>query len=186
MTLAHSGLDHQTNIMYTCDVCGYQTDKRFNYLRHQETHDEEGTSEEDASEESFSESDESEEELSEYIGDVWDSVMETSYENLKEEFDSLVDEYVTAGTDRDQAEILAKKKLLPKYRDEAVQEYYRGILWQTHMSRDPIHKKIKATAKRLREDEDYEPLEAWKYAIEKRKFLLDQKIKKFKPSEDSE
>ena len=134
----------------------------------------------------LSESDESEEELSEYIGDVWDSVMETSYENLKEEFDSLVDEYVTAGTDRDQAEILAKKKLLPKYRDEAVQEYYRGILWQTHMSRDPIHKKIKATAKRLREDEDYEPLEAWKYAIEKRKFLLDQKIKKFKPIEDSE
>ena len=175
--------------MYTCDVCGYETDRRYNYLRHEESHEsEEEEGDDEASEESFSESDESgEDESSEYeYGDAWDGVMETSFENLKEEFDSLVDEYVTAGTDRDQAEILAKKKLLPKYRDEAVEEYYKLILWQTQMSKDPIHKKMKATAKRLREEEDYEPLEAWQYALEKRKFLLDQKIKKFKPNEDSE
>ena len=76
-----------------------------------------------------------------------------------------MEEYVTAGTDSDQAEILAKKKLLPKYRDEAIEEYYKQIQWQTQMSKDPIHKKMKATAKRLREEEGYEPLEAWQYAL---------------------
>ena len=99
--LAQSGIDYRTERMYTCDVCGYQTERRYNYLRHQETHKEEGTSEEEAgtseeeaSEKSFSESEESgeEEESLEYEdGDVWDGVMETSFDNLKE-FDSLVDE----------------------------------------------------------------------------------------------
>ena len=113
--LAQSGIDYRTERMYTCDVCGYQTERRYNYLRHQETHKEEetseeeaGTSEEEASEKSFSESEESGEEGEYEDGDVWDGVMETSFDNLKGEFDNLVDEYVTAWTDRDQAVIRAR------------------------------------------------------------------------------
>lgn len=88
------------------------------------------------------------------------------------------------GNDREAAESLAKENVLPKVRDEAIEEYLDTIHWQRSMSNDPIHKKMKATAKRLREEEDYELLEAWQYALEKRKYLLHKKIKQFKPIHD--
>ena len=186
--------------MYICDICGYKTERRFNYLRHKKTHedDDDNASEqseddseqyfadsEGGSEHSFTDSEESDEADETSQRDVWDAVMERTFESLDEEFDSLVDRYLMKGEEREKAELLAKETLLPKYRDKAI-EHYLGILsWQTRMSKDPIHKKMKATAKRLRE-EDYEPLEAWQYYLEKRKFLLDKKIKLFQPAENDD
>ena len=62
------------------------------------------------------------------------------------------------------------------------------MLWYNDMRRDPVHKKIKSTAKRLREEEEYETSEAWKYAVKKRKFLLDNVLNAYYPpsTEDSD
>ena len=170
--------------MYTCEECGYQTDRHFNYIRHKEAHDDsedEGIS--DATDQSFidSESD-TEDEVSDT--DPWDLVMKSSFETLQEDFENLIEEYQRDGKDREEAENLARLTLLPKYREESINGYLHLIRWQRNMAKDPIHQKIKRTAKRLHEEEDYDPYEAWQYALEKRKFLLDEKIKRFKPTEE--
>ena len=54
------------------------------------------------------------------------------------------------------------------------------------MKKDPIHEKIRKTVKRLREDEDYDQEEAWKYAVKKRKFLFDGLLKTYNPPETNE
>ena len=173
--------------MYTCDECGYETDRLHNLKRHEETHDDsEDESESDTTEQSFIESDldadASDEDDTDT--DAWDWVMVGTFEALKDEFENLVEEYEREGKEKDEAEALAKQTLLPKYREEAIEKYLNMIRWQRSMSSDPIHKKVKATAKRLREEEEYDPYESWQYALEKRKFLLDEKIKRFKLTEE--
>ena len=170
--------------MYTCDECGYQTDRLHNLKRHEETHDDnEDETESDSTDQSFIESD-SDTDASEEDTDALDLVMVGTFEALKDEFENLVEEYEREGKEKDEAEALAKQTLLPKYREEAIEKYLTMIRWQRSMASDPIHKKVKATAKRLRDEEEYDPYESWQYALEKRKFLLDEKIKRFKLTEE--
>ena len=42
------------------------------------------------------------------------------------------------------------------------------------MKKDPIHKQIVATAKRLRSEEDYNLAESYAWALKKRKFRLER------------
>ena len=49
------------------------------------------------------------------------------------------------------------------------------------MKKDPLHKKITDTAKRLRDEDDFDEDEALKYAIKKRRYLLDGKLEEFDP-----
>ena len=42
------------------------------------------------------------------------------------------------------------------------------------LKKDPVNKKIASTAKRLRDEEDYDEDESRKYAIKKRKFLIEK------------
>ena len=47
------------------------------------------------------------------------------------------------------------------------------VMWFNAMQVDPFYKTIRNTAKTLIAMEDYGRDEAWKYAISKRKYLLD-------------
>ena len=49
------------------------------------------------------------------------------------------------------------------------------------MKKDPLHKKITDTAKRLRDEDDFDEDDALKYAIKKRRYLLDGKLEEFDP-----
>ena len=49
------------------------------------------------------------------------------------------------------------------------------------MKKDPLHKKITATAKRLRDDDEFDRDEALIYAIKKRRYLLDGKLEEYDP-----
>ena len=40
--------------------------------------------------------------------------------------------------------------------------------------KDPVHKKIMSTKQKLQEDDDYEAQEAIKYAVKKRKYLIQE------------
>ena len=55
------------------------------------------------------------------------------------------------------------------------------MIWFGEMKQDSIHKKIKETVKRLMDDEDYDEDEAWKYAVKKRKFLMDKILQSYNP-----
>ena len=178
---------------YKCNTCEYQTDRPYNLRRHEETHHDDNTSDHDdstteddsgISDTSFVDTDS---DMSmETEGDAWGAIIQPAFEHLKDDFDTLVRDYEFQGIDKEDAESMAKQVLLPRYRQEVLEEYLDTIRWQRTMAKDPIHKKIRATATKLREEEDYEPEEAWQYALEKRKYLLDQRIKAFKPTEEED
>ena len=49
------------------------------------------------------------------------------------------------------------------------------------LKKDPVHQRITRTAKRLREEEDYDADESMQYAIKKRKFLIERKLDEYDP-----
>ena len=49
------------------------------------------------------------------------------------------------------------------------------------LKKDPVNKRIASTAKRLRDEEDYDEDESRKYAIKKRKFLIEKKMDNYDP-----
>ena len=49
------------------------------------------------------------------------------------------------------------------------------------MKKDPLHKKITDTAKRLRDEDEFDEDDALRYAIKKRRYLLDGKLEEFDP-----
>ena len=49
------------------------------------------------------------------------------------------------------------------------------------MKKDPLHKKITDTAKRLRDEDEFDEDNALRYAIKKRRYLLDGKLEEFDP-----
>ena len=55
------------------------------------------------------------------------------------------------------------------------------LMWHQKIRRASVHRKINKTAKRLREEEDNDTLESWKYAVEKRKYLLDDLLACYDP-----
>ena len=50
--------------------------------------------------------------------------------------------------------------------------YVRKIVDAAKLHKDPGHKKIMSTKRKLQEDGDYEAEEAMRYAVKKRKYLL--------------
>ena len=49
------------------------------------------------------------------------------------------------------------------------------------LKKDPVNKRIASTAKRLRDEEDYHEDKSRKYAIKKRKFLIEKKVDDYDP-----
>ena len=49
------------------------------------------------------------------------------------------------------------------------------------LKKDPVNKKIASTAKRLRDEEDYDEDESREYAIKKRKFLIVKMMDNYDP-----
>ena len=50
----------------------------------------------------------------------------------------------------------------------------RKIVDAAKLHKDPVHKKIMSTQRKLQEDDDHEALGAIKYAVKKRKFLIQE------------
>ena len=195
--------------MYTCNVCGYKTDRYFNYLRHKKnkhgTEQEEDSMANSESEknsedtESMSESEysnrsetTSESEQSEDTSEESDEV-ETSpwYEIVNKTFQMYMPEYIERVNELEEAghknpREAAYQDMFKLYRDEIGKQYLERVFWHNDMKRDPVHRKIKSTAKRLREDDEYEIDESWKYAFKKRKFLVDNVLNDYNPPSDED
>ena len=70
----------------------------------------------------------------------------------------------------------------PVYSKTAMTILGEKLEWFSAMKRDPIYKAIRNTASKL-EDEDYNKDEALKYAIHKRRFLFEKKLKRYEAPE---
>ena len=159
----------------------------------EEEEDETEESEEDEEEEDEEEDDDDEEEDNDEDEDdidddeeeeeepqkikPWDVLMNITTDKMQDIFNETVEKalHENPGKDVQEAEEIAYDELKPKY----LSEYLTDL--SAALRKDPVNKKIQETAKRLRDEEDYEEDESRLYAIKKRKFLIEKKLNDYDP-----
>ena len=99
--------------------------------------------------------------------DPWKTFVGGAHRYLQDTFNESVQHTVEKhpDMDTDDAEEVAFNKLEPRYRAEVIDRYKRFLKVSKAMKKDPLHKKITATAKRLRDDDEFDEDEALRYAI---------------------
>ena len=100
-------------------------------------------------------------------------------DTFNERVEKALHEY--PGKDVQDAEEIAYDELKPKYLSEFVSRYKYLTDLSAALRKDPVNKKIQETAKRLRDEEDYDEDESRLYAIKKRKFLIEKKLNDYDP-----
>ena len=106
---------------------------------------------------------------------VWSSIRDLSWTTkLLSTFNETKKEFQNEGMTADEAHQEAYQHVLPKLRRNIMSNYVRKIVDAAKLHKDPVHKKIMSTKRKLQEDDDYEAQEAIKYAVKRRKFLIQE------------
>ena len=106
---------------------------------------------------------------------VWSSVRDLSWTSkLLSVFNEAKKEFQNQGMMADYAHQEAYQHVLPKLRRNIMSNYVRKIVDAAKLHKDPVYKKIMSTKRKLQEDDDYEAQEAIKYAVKKKKFLIQE------------
>ena len=187
--------------MFSCPVCEKKFTRIDNVTRHrykmhgEEEEDSRGSevfniTDEDSRESGVSEStDQSSDTYEESVSDElmekdpWHPIINAAFQTHQEQYEEQVDKITEEGLSNEDARVVAYKDMAPIYRKEISDRYLAKVLWYKSLSRDPIHRKIRDTARRLKDEEEYEDEESWKYAVQKRKFLLDEVLKDYIPAQ---
>ena len=113
----------------------------------------------------------------------WDVLMNITTDKMQDIFNETVEKalHENPGKDVQEAEEIAYDELKPKYLSEFVSRYKYLTDLSAALRKDPVNKKIQETAKRLRDEENYEEDESRLYAIKKRKFLIEKKLNDYDP-----
>ena len=90
--------------------------------------------------------------------DPWESFVGGAHRHLKFTFNEGVQHTVEKkpGIDTDEAEEVTFDKLEPTYRAEVIIRYQCFLKVSKTMKKDPLHKKVTTTAKRLRDDDEFD------------------------------
>ena len=75
---------------------------------------------------------------------------------------------------------MAYEEMKPSYLSELISRYKYLVEMTAALKKDP-DQRITRTAKRLREEEDYDDDESMQYAVKKRKFLIERKLDEYDP-----
>ena len=106
---------------------------------------------------------------------VWSGIRDLSWTSkLLSAFNEAKKEFQNQGMTADDAHQEAYQYVLPKLRRNIMSNYARKIVGAAKHHKDPVHKKIMSTKRKLQEDDDYEAQEAIRYAVKKRKFLIQE------------
>ena len=113
----------------------------------------------------------------------WDALMGVTTDKMQDTFNETVEKalHENPGKDVQEAEEIAYDELKPKYLSEFVSRYKYLTDLSAALRKDPVNKKIQETAKRLRDEEDYDEDESRLYAIKKRNFLIEKKLNDYDP-----
>ena len=115
--------------------------------------------------------------------DPWTCFVDGAHSILQDTFNEGAQHIIEKNPDMntDEAEEVTFDKLEPRYRAEAIGQYKAFLKFSKAMKKYPLHKKITDTAKRLRDEDDFDEDDALKCAIKKRRYLLDGKLEEFDP-----
>ena len=99
--------------------------------------------------------------------DPWQVFVGGAHRYLQETFNESVQHTIKKhpDMDTDEAEEVTFNELEPRYRAEVTDRYQRFLKVSKAMKKDPLHKKITTTAKRLCDDDEFDEDEALRYAI---------------------
>ena len=145
----------------------------------EEEEDDDDDEEEDDDEDEDDIDDDEEEEEPQKIK-PWDVLMNITTDKMQDTFNETA-MHEHPGKDLQEAEEIAYDELKSKYLSEFVSRYKYLTDLSAALRKDPVNKKIQGTAKRLRDEEDYDEDESRLYAIKKRKFLIEKKLNDYDP-----
>ena len=151
----------------------------------EDTEDEDEDDEEDEDEDDEEEEDKEEEDVSKKTKKhkirPWGVVVNIAAENLQDTFNETVEETLAGHQNKDiqDAEEMTYEELKPNYLSQLIFRYKYMVGVPAALKKDPVHQRIMKTAKRLREEADYDDDESIQYAIKKRKFLIERKLDEY-------
>ncbi len=180
--------------MSSCDVCSKSFKRRDNMLRHKRnTHiedeqDDRGDispdSDENMDDDSEVDTDNSDDSAGSESDDVWDSLIKIELCKLQSAYEEKVKDVMKLKSIREsRARSDVYKKMRPLYRRAIIKRFVARLLWFDSIRRDGVYKAIRASAERLRTEEDYGRQEALQYATNKRKYLFDKLLSDYGPPE---
>ena len=106
---------------------------------------------------------------------IWSRIRDRSWTSkLLSTFNEAKKEFQNQGMTASEAHQVAYQHVLPKLRRNIMSNYVWKIVDAAKLHKDPVHKKIMSTKRKLQEDDDYEAQEEIKYAVKKRKFLIQE------------
>ena len=104
---------------------------------------------------------------------VWSGIRDLSWTSkLVDTFDDKKAELVEGGMSACDVHQAAYRCVLPNLRWNIIMNYVKKIMENTKLCQNPIHRKTLTTKRKLQEDNDYEPVEVMRYAVEKGKYLI--------------
>ena len=127
-------------------------------------------------EEEFSDEEDSTSAVEDDDTDPWDKLREEAVNDLNAAWEEQVEQYITQGLQKDDAELQASSLLLPAYRKRLRIFYLQYLKWFHALKTDPVHKKVMTTLRRFMDDDGMDFAEAAEAAISKRKYLLNRLI----------
>lgn len=119
--------------------------------------------------------------------DPWESLVLKAFDECLEEFEQEVNNLTQRRhMDHTEARQKAYKQLQSKFRKALMTLFIQRITWCKAMEQDPVYKTIRRTVNNLIENDDFDKQEAWKYAVNKRKYLFDTVLEEFNPPASTE
>lgn len=100
--------------------------------------------------------------------DLWSHLKRKAMQKITKDNNSAV----ANGMSEEEVMSDISRNTLPTIRQKMMDSYTRMLLLWHYANRDPVNKKIINTKRRLIDEEDYDPDEAIRYAVHKRRYLI--------------
>lgn len=107
--------------------------------------------------------------------DLWEYLKNKAMtEEVREKYDRNMEALKSNDLSEEELSVSAKQTVLPEIRKGISDAYTELLLLWHYANRDSVHKKITRTKRKLIEDEEYDAEEAIRYAVRKRRFLIQE------------
>jgi hypothetical protein len=161
--------------MFSCNTCNKTFARKYNLVRHKQRKHQQETDDVDFESDTFNGEEES---------DPMDRLVEEVFEQYQDRYEEEVkglmyQQNITEEEARDRTFNLMKNT----YRKALTNIFTENVIWINALKDSPVFQSIKKTADSVIQTEDFDTEEAWKYAVNKRKFLFEAVIEGYNPPE---
>ena len=185
----------------SCKFCGKAFNRGFNLRRHENEYcplkseeremseTENQSSEDDASSVATDGSQSSmtgDSETEKEEPDPWMPMVKEAMQKHEAAFQEMKMNLSQSGLEEETAGETAPSNILPELQKKLESIYLQRLQWIQQLKKDHVHKKMMQTKDALVNDDDFDPEEAMKAAVNKRKFLIKRRLKDYSFTEDSD